>query len=386
MPEGLPGADKLMENYNVFFSIDTNIIQALGYKFDSGALSKLPLQRPNWMLLYMAEVVQKEIKSHRMDAVEEDANRFSAALERMQKSSGFDFSSLKKSYEKEDVKIFSDAIFDKQLDDFIHSLGGKILKTDGADLAKDMFNLYFNNLPPFEVRKDKKNEFPDAAALLVLEGFAKQEKICGVLISGDAGWANFANTSEHLYCVKSLEEFTSLFASDGKKAEEIKHKITSSLSDRESSFSSDLLKELSDYVSQADWVVDEIYGNGPGQLAAEVVDAILLKDKVEFLGFKVWLVEHDPSMCVVEISLSALVGLNLSVLSYAGGSILKDLSFTSSFEYSMDVNFETNIFATFYGDILNDEFSLWEYDLVWGGGSYSVDVGYIDDKFSRQDM
>lgn len=385
MPEGLPSADKLIENYNVFFSIDTNIIQALGYKFDSGALSKLALQRPGWMSLYITEVVEKEIKSHRMDAVIDDSSKFLAAYERIQRSSGIDFSSVAESYEKINVKSSSGNIFDEQLKNFVNTFGGRILKIEGENLAADMFELYFNNLPPFESRKDKKNEFPDAAALLVLEKFAKDNRICGVLISADAGWSSFANRSEHLYCVKTLEEFTSLFASSGEKADKIKNQVILSLDDKDSSFSKDFLDNLSKYFEQADWTIDDIYGNSSQRLIAVVDEAILLKDKVEFSGFKVWFVEHDPSMCVVEIGISAFVSLNLSVSSYDGNPLLDDGFFVGDFEYTIDVNIKTDVFSTFHGSILVDDLSRWEYDFVMDGGYYSVNAGLIEDEFFRQD-
>jgi hypothetical protein len=108
---------------------------------------------------------------------------------------------------------------------FLKGLGGEVLSTAGSKLSTDLFDRYFAVLQPFEVVEDKKLEFSDAAALLVLEQSEKDKSEIGVMISNDRGWRSFANQSEHLFCVKSLGEFTGLFAALSDHAKHLLAKI-----------------------------------------------------------------------------------------------------------------------------------------------------------------
>lgn len=68
MPSGLPSAQALLEDKSVeFFSIDTDVIQGLGFKFSEGALRALPWQRPSWLTIQQTEIVEREVHAHRME-------------------------------------------------------------------------------------------------------------------------------------------------------------------------------------------------------------------------------------------------------------------------------------------------------------------------------
>src|SRR5260370_35343081 len=63
---------------------------------------------------------------------------------------------------------------------------------------KQLMARYFAAAPPFEGSGKKKNEFPDAIALLSLEAWAKAKSKTILAISNDGGWASFAEDSEHI--------------------------------------------------------------------------------------------------------------------------------------------------------------------------------------------
>lgn len=78
--------------------------------------------------------------------------------------------------------------------------------------------MYFSTEPPFETGKDKKNEFPDAIALLALEGWAEKNKINIIAVSQDKGWKNYSEGSDRITLISSLAEALEKFQPHNKVA------------------------------------------------------------------------------------------------------------------------------------------------------------------------
>ena len=74
---------------------------------------------------------------------------------------------------------------------------------NGIDI-KEIFELYFNSIPPFEDSKNKKCEFPDAAMLVCLEQFAKEYDTNILLITCDKGGVDYAMDSESIFVLEEL--------------------------------------------------------------------------------------------------------------------------------------------------------------------------------------
>ncbi|WP_225422567.1 PIN domain-containing protein [Pseudomonas huaxiensis] len=79
MPKGNPTAEQLWQGEVSFFSLDTDLIQSAGYKFESGALKQLPKQLPDTMSLQLSEVVAREIIAHRMESVSKAIDSFKSS-------------------------------------------------------------------------------------------------------------------------------------------------------------------------------------------------------------------------------------------------------------------------------------------------------------------
>lgn len=70
--------------------------------------------------------------------------------------------------------------------------------------TKEIMDLYFSSHAPFGQGR-KKNEFPDAIALIALEKTAIIKDTCLLVVSKDGDWQNFCEKSERLYIVRELE-------------------------------------------------------------------------------------------------------------------------------------------------------------------------------------
>ena len=379
MPKGLPTASELMEQRAVtFFSIDTDVIQSLGYKFNVGALSALRLQRPGWLSIRLTEVVQREIMAHRMEPVEQSVQELRSALAKAQRLAGYDMTDVQKCIHEMPLAKIASERFTDEFDGFLHQLGGSVLPLDGPELAQQMFARYFAERAPFESRKEKKAEFPDAAALLVLEGHARDQKTRGILISKDGGWSNFANESDVLYCVKSLEEFVALFESTGDNADSVKSKVKASLIDPSSELSLQLEEQLSRHVEGVFWRVDDVYSGYNLRVEADVHGVGFDGSAIDPDDLRLWFVEYDPTVCTVELTISIKANLDIGIDFYQYDSVDRDEVNVASDEINKPVQIDVEVFLTCRGDLLGDTVDEWDVDIGISGGDYRVDVGEVN--------
>lgn len=382
MPKGLPSAEALMARSVTFFSIDTDVIQALGYKFSEGALHALALQRPSWVEIRLTEIVEREVMAHRTEPVGKAITELLSALANTQRLTSTDLHAIK---EQVDAMHLADKTRDRFAGEFAHfleRLGGVVLPLDGEKLAKMMFDRYFEQRPPFEQRKDKKHEFPDAAALLVLEEHAKSKKTQGVLISQDEGWSKFAQESEHLYCVKSLEEFAALFESTGKNAEEVIDKIVNALNDSASDLYQQLDSEIRFHADHSDWEVGEIYTGYTHRVEGAVIGTRYVDGTIDFDSISIWFVEHDPSMCTVELTVTITFDLDIEADFFQYDTIDHDEFSAGSAVASRQVEVELELFIECRGDLLASQVDDWDIDFNVPKGEYLVDVGEVEPDYS----
>jgi hypothetical protein len=90
-----------------------------------------------------------------------------------------------------------------------------VASTEPDTVAAEVIRRYFASEAPFEDNEKKKNEFPDAFALVSLEAHAAAAHRKILCVSADGGWSNFADKSDHLICMDDLELALSLFNDAG---------------------------------------------------------------------------------------------------------------------------------------------------------------------------
>lgn len=381
MPSGLPTAAQLLGKEITFFSMDTNVIQGAGYKFDAGKLGALALQRPPWLEVRLTEVVEREVAAHRMKPVIEALRQLQSASRDVSRVAGLDMSKVDAEIQAADIERGAANAFASQQKAFLRRLGGTVLPTDGPHLAKEMFARYFECQPPFEVRK--KDEFPDAAALLVLEQHAKRNKTKGLLVSDDGGWRAFADQSDHLYCVKSLDDFKALFESTGPNTDELRSKISAALADTESPLNSALSDHMQDHLSNAYWDADDLYSGFNLRLEGEVFDSTISSyeldpDSLDPDSIGLWVVESDPTTCVVEFTVIAMVDVMVQVNFYQRDWVDGDDVNIGSNEVSRTAEVEVEVLLTCSADLLRDPVSEWDFHFEFATKRYSVSVGEVN--------
>jgi hypothetical protein len=98
-----------------------------------------------------------------------------------------------------------------RFDFFIASTGTTILSPSGLVDAAELQRRYFEAEAPFSESGEKKAEFPDAIALLSLEGWAEKHDRHVLVVSHDNDWKNFCAGSRRLHIIGDLAHAIGLF-------------------------------------------------------------------------------------------------------------------------------------------------------------------------------
>jgi predicted transcriptional regulator len=378
MPKGPPSPDHIIGRKVTFFSIDTNVLEGKGFDFNRGALNVLHLQRPAWMTLQLSDIVEREVNDHRLRDLTEAKQKLDSALNHMRRKAALDVSKVTAELEALAVVESAKNQFKTELQSFILGFDGQILPTKGETLASDLFARYFAKQPPFEVVKDKKSEFPDAAALLVLERFALDNETLGLLISNDKGWRSFANQSEYLFCVSTLEEFTGLFEAISEHSKELQSKLRASLEDQSSTASVLVRDAIASHVAEAEWSIDEICSGSAHRLEGEAYDANVVAVRPDFQNMQGWFTDEDSPMYVVELPVSISVEVSVSVAFFQWDSIDHVEIPLGSQDISVPMDIAVSVFLTSTGELMAAQVDDWSIDVEIASGNYSVDAGEVN--------
>jgi hypothetical protein len=382
MPTGLPTPEELVDGEVTFFSLDTDVIQAAAYNFGKGALNQLPRQLPAAMKLQLTQVVLEEIVSHKLDPVKEAAKKFQSTTANLARLTGLDLGPADAHFDQLNVVTAARQKFEAEVRQYVTQCGGDILAIADVDPVL-LFSRYFAVEPPFGLKADKKSEFPDAAALLLLEHHAEEHDTKGILASADAGWRGFADQAKRLYCATSLDELAALFAATDAHAQAVRDKIAAAVGDENSALRAQLTESLGEHLGNADWDVSEL--NSSRRIEPEVSDVEMTEYAVDGTSLNVWKVDDEPGAWVVELIATATVDVTVSVQFFIWDSIdREELAFGSdSFTFTQTVDVEA--FLTCYSVKLETDPEAWQIEVEIGSGKYSLGEVEVEPDFSDHD-
>ncbi|WP_162897131.1 PIN domain-containing protein [Chromobacterium rhizoryzae] len=193
-------------------TIDTSIFEKNGLKFDSGILKSLSQFKEKPAGIILSEIVINEIYLHLEKKVFESKKSIENALK-----DASHYSLLDPQYSEEISAKLKELNNNKEIaldiiKKFIHDTSTKIIHAEENIRVSELIKRYFSSTPPFADSGKKKNEFPDAIALLSLESYAEKKKTKVLAISTDKDWANFAATSNYIDVKEDLAEGIALFS------------------------------------------------------------------------------------------------------------------------------------------------------------------------------
>lgn len=185
--------------------IDTSIYQRYGFRFDQGLLKTLEQFAGKPAGLLIPEMIAREMIDHIGHRACDAVNQLERALKSFDAEVGLpDIESELKRYSASGEEVAK-----QKFSNFVKATGAKLIRTEGLLNVQELINCYFGKLPPFSSKK--KSEFPDAITLLVLDEYARRNKLRVLAVSADNDWKDYISTSEYLDCTDDLAKAISEF-------------------------------------------------------------------------------------------------------------------------------------------------------------------------------
>ena len=351
-------------------SIDTNIFIRYQWQFNRGMLSTLTQFLRSDAEMIIPRIIRTEMAKHFGIYFNDRKREVAKGL----KSSRNFFNIENKYLDKINSVIESESIQEDMLNGYLESTGCEIIpcdKVNGCELCE----MYGDILPPFEKSGKKKEEFPDAIALLALEKWANENGKKILVVSDDSGWSAFAEKSSHLDVVEdisiALEFFQptlligrikSLLENDESVVENIENEVETQLEDffENISVSPEAYSTFGYEIDQAYVTLDEY----------EIVD-----DEDGNIIFRI--IEANEGSFTIEITVRVKFSYNISFSYYVRDSIDKDYIDMGTSSHAIVEKDTISILIDFEGDVAKGREDIILTDISIDGNWGDIDLGEI---------
>jgi hypothetical protein len=194
-------------------TVDTSVVDALQRGLEHGPLKRLAQFRGSTTRLVLSDVVRNEIEAH----LRKDAKDAGAALDKALRHVGaawrVDAQRLSQTRQALVGEQDADRVALTRLDDWMAATGTQVVRAQDHASIDELLSRYFEHRPPFAPGA-KKNEFPDALALLSLEAWADANDALVLAVSKDGDWAAFCEASKRLIAIDDLPTALACFQND----------------------------------------------------------------------------------------------------------------------------------------------------------------------------
>jgi PIN domain len=192
-------------------TVDTSIFDAQGLKLQSGLFKQLEQFRDSSTKLIISEVVKEETVSHLIEKTKNAQKDFEKSLKQVK-----DYWQVEeKAIEHIKKVVFggyeAEEVAKKQFNKFVEDTSLEILEAQNYVMIGDLIKKYFEVEPPFAATGKKKNEFPDAIALMSLEAWAKKNNTGIIVVTLDNDWKLFCQNTEKLIAIDDFAGVLGLF-------------------------------------------------------------------------------------------------------------------------------------------------------------------------------
>ena len=185
-------------------SIDTCIFSQHKNRLETGWFARLSQFYLGTRLLYLPDVVKREVVNHIAADAESAQIAYQLALANVRKTWN-----LRSELVSEPFSATALEMAMERFKEFEQRTSAKILPVS-TDVG-NIFDAYFKAEPPFEKQDAKKHEFPDAFALKTLEELCEEKNGSLLVVSADKGWHSYCKNNSRLVCVSNLGEALSCF-------------------------------------------------------------------------------------------------------------------------------------------------------------------------------
>jgi hypothetical protein len=245
---------KLLDGTISALSIDTCIFDQAGHKLEQGIFKQLEQFHSGDFHLIFPEITIREVSAHLTEKTEQ-------ALSSLKKGLG-DMVNYWLISDDQKTTTLSQFTGDndhvakaaERLDTFLKRCNAKVIPPKGHVDVDNLLDLYFSPKAPFENKKDKKNEFPDAIALMTLETWAQKNRTMVLLVTKDIGCTAYCNTSQYLAAIDDLNEALSLIQERNEHLTELCDSIMQNIMDgKYLDLEESIMDEVFEQIEFIDW-------------------------------------------------------------------------------------------------------------------------------------
>jgi hypothetical protein len=172
-------------------TIDSSIFQPYGASLNTGLLGRLSQFKESRFQLVLSEIVMRETTRHITELLDTTLSSWSKITKKLGDIPQVidEVVALNEAL----TNISPNSIAATKVDQFLIATGADVVSADHAQI-RDVLNLYFERKPPFALA-GKRNEFPDAIALLGIEAWCAAAQSGAIVVTNDNDWKCYCEAS-----------------------------------------------------------------------------------------------------------------------------------------------------------------------------------------------
>lgn len=368
-------------------TIDTQVIYSNDLELDTGLVGQLSQFKSGLVKFLLSEITVREIHKPLTEKAKASHDALNKAIK-----SGLSNGQLTEQQSNE-LGIVLDAMekpsdhSKKQLAEFVAQTGGEVITADFVDI-KSVLDRYFRNEAPF-ASKGKKNEFPDAIALLTLESWAAQNQKRILAVSNDGDWKAFADQSERIDVVNDLGKALSLLNELAEETVPVAKDVLALISASDPNLTQSLRSQL-EYAVETEFPYLEFDGPMPGE--DEGVDLALVDFEIPGLddqSTEIDIVRVGTQGFAFRVPVQVTANVRAEISFSIKDSIDKDYIPMGSTSVEQETEFDAFLLleiSHFLDDEEDENSIMYEIDNVeLLDAPISIDLGYIDYSLAEPD-
>lgn len=192
-------------------TLDTSIFDAQRLRLESGLLKQLEQFQDDSTRLILSEVVKEETLSHLIEKAREAQKGIERSLKQAREHWRIDDQDIEEIKEIVFGGREAQEIVFERFNQFAEFTSLETVEAQNYVLVGDLIQKYFKARPPFSETGKKKNEFPDAIALMSLETWANKNQTKIIVVTSDNDWKSFCKGSERLFAIDDFAGALGLF-------------------------------------------------------------------------------------------------------------------------------------------------------------------------------
>ncbi|PJJ96996.1 hypothetical protein CO611_07480 [Lysobacteraceae bacterium NML03-0222] len=250
------------------------------------------------------------------------------------------------------------------LENFIRKSGIEIIKSEEYCEIEYLIDMYFSHRAPFKESGNKKNEFPDAIALLSLEHWAKLNNKNLLVVSADNDWKDFSEDKSNIDVIDDLAKAMDILNGQSDFLDSIVSEIQLDLlKNQDSEIFKKIYSTLEDCVGVFDIQAVSAYNFYIDDEQVNLIDVHFLNEN-DANKLKIYVVDINSDGITVSIACEVLCNIEVTFNFLVWDSIDKEDVSLGGTKKMIEASYETDVLVHLHGD--------------YSGGLQSMDICDIE--------